>query len=49
MIVLPVGGDARSRPLAPTNNVIDLNEPSGETDEDLMRCLGCVSFTDASS
>jgi hypothetical protein len=49
MIVLPVGDDAHSRPLAPTGDVVDLSEPSGETDEDLVRYLHRISFTDASS
>jgi hypothetical protein len=49
MIVLPVGDDTRSRPLAPTVDVVDLTEPSGETDEDLVRCLRHASFSDDSS
>jgi hypothetical protein len=39
MIVLPVDDGARSRPLAPITNVIDLTEPSGEADEDPVHCL----------
>jgi hypothetical protein len=48
-IVLPVGDNTCSQPLAPTNDVIDLMEPSGEADEYLVHCLWHVSFTDASS
>jgi uncharacterized coiled-coil protein SlyX len=49
MIVLHVGDDTHSQPLAPTNDVIVLTEPSGEADENLVCCLLRVRFTDASS
>jgi hypothetical protein len=48
MIVLHVGDDTHSQPLAPTNDVIVLTEPSGEADENLVCCLLRVRFTDAS-
>jgi hypothetical protein len=47
--VLPIGGDARSRLLAPIDDVVDLTKVMRETDEDLMRCLHCISFIYASS
>jgi hypothetical protein len=49
MIVLPLCDDACLWPLAPTDDAVDLMEPSGKIDEDLMRCLHRVSFVDASS
>jgi hypothetical protein len=49
VIMLPIDYSAHSRPLAPTADVIDLMEPSGEADEDLMHCLQRVSFKNASS
>jgi uncharacterized coiled-coil protein SlyX len=48
MIVLPAGGDVHSWSLAPPDNVIDLTEPSGKTDEDLVHYLSRVSFANAS-
>jgi hypothetical protein len=48
-IVLPVDDGAHSWPLAPTADVIDLTEPSGEADEDLVHCLLHVSLENASS
>jgi hypothetical protein len=35
--------------LAPTNDLMDLTEPSREADEDLVRGMHHVSFIDASS
>jgi hypothetical protein len=42
--VLHVGDSACSQPLPPTNDVIDLTDPSREADKDLMHCLRRVSF-----
>jgi hypothetical protein len=46
--VLHVGDVAHSQPLAPTTDVIDQEEPSGEGEEDLAHYLQRVSFGNAS-
>jgi hypothetical protein len=46
-IVLFAGDGTHSQSLAPTNDVIDLTEPTGEADEDLVRFMRHVSVRNA--